>query len=81
MADDTVKISANLSSSVVEALKDVAAAKGVSLTEALRQAISHEKYFVDAARKDQKILIEDSGGAVREVVINPTISSKTRAPA
>jgi Ribbon-helix-helix protein, copG family len=38
----TVKISANLSEAVFEALKKTAEKKGVSMTEALRQAISHE---------------------------------------
>lgn len=72
--NSTVKISANLSSSVVSALKDIAEKKGVSVTEALRQAISHEKYFLDANEKNQKVLLEDSTtGKIREVVLNPAL--------
>jgi hypothetical protein len=73
MDDSTVKISANLSGTVVNALKDIADKKGVSITEALRQAISHEKYFLDAAERNEKVLLEDtSTGKLREVVLNPT---------
>lgn len=71
--ESTVKISANLSDVVVGALKEIAEKKGVSITEALRQAISHEKYFLDAAERHEKVLLEDKSGNIREVVLNPTI--------
>jgi hypothetical protein len=72
--NNTVKISANLSNTVVDALKDIANKKGVSITEALRQAISHEKYFLEAAERNEKVLLEDSStGRVREVVLNPSL--------
>jgi hypothetical protein len=74
-----VKISANLSASVVEALKDIAARRGVSMTEALRQAISHEKYFQDAIDQDQKILLEEpKSGRLREVVLAPSLRTSSR---
>jgi hypothetical protein len=67
-----VKISANLSATVVDVLKEIAAKRGISMTEALRQAISHEKYFQDAIDRDQKILIEEpKSGRLREVVRSP----------
>jgi cytidylate kinase len=67
-----VKISANLSATVVDVLKEIAAKRGISMTEALRQAISHEKYFQDAIDQDQKILIEEpKSGRLREVVLSP----------
>jgi hypothetical protein len=69
-----VKISANLSSAVVDALKEIAAKRGISMTEALRQAISHEKYFQDAIDQDQKILLEEpKSGKLREVVLVPSL--------
>lgn len=67
---DTVKLSANLSRPVVEALKDLAEKRGVSMTEALRQAISHEKYFQDAAERDERVLLEDKSGRLKEVVLS-----------
>jgi hypothetical protein len=74
-----VKISANLSTAVVEALKDIAARRGVSMTEALRQAISHEKYFQDAIDEDRRILLEDpKSGRLREVVLVPSLKTGSR---
>jgi len=74
MDDNTVKISANLSGTVVNALKEMAGKKGVSITEALRQAISHEKYFLDAAERNERVLLENSKtGKLREVVLNPAM--------
>jgi hypothetical protein len=76
MAD--VKISANLSADVVEALKDIASRRGISMTEALRQAISHEKYFQDAMDQDQRILLEEpKSGRLREVVLQPSLKTSS----
>jgi predicted transcriptional regulator len=78
MAD--VKISANLSSAVVDALKEIAAKRGISITEALRQAISHEKYFQDAIDQDQKVLLEEpKTGRLREVVLAPSLKPSSRS--
>jgi predicted DNA-binding protein len=63
-----VKMSVNLSEEAVEALKNMAAERGVTVTEVLRHAIGLEKY-VDQVQKDQgKILVETSKGQVRELV-------------
>ena len=69
-AANTVKISANLSSVVVDALRDIASKRGISLTEALRQAISHEKFFLDARQEGKKILLEDQKGAFQLVLFS-----------
>jgi predicted transcriptional regulator len=66
---DTVKLSANLSQPVVDALRAIAETRGVSMTEALRQAISHEKFFQDAIDNHQKVLLEDKAGKLREVFL------------
>lgn len=69
MAGDIVKISANLPRPVIAALQDMARDRNVSMTEVLRQAISHEKYITDAIRNDKKVLIEDTrSGKIRELV-------------
>ena len=70
----TVKISANVSEAVFDALKDTAAKKGVSMTEALRQAISHEKFFQDAIEQGEKLLLEEpKTGRIRQVVIDSAV--------
>lgn len=66
---ETVKLSVNLSREVVNALQEIAEKKGVSMTEVVRQAISHEKYITDAISEDKKVLIEDTkSGKIRELV-------------
>jgi predicted transcriptional regulator len=74
-----IKISANLSSAVVDALKEIAAKRGISMTEALRQAISHEKFFQDAVDQDQKVLLEEpKTGRLREVLLPPSLKTTSR---
>jgi predicted transcriptional regulator len=74
-----VKISANLSSAVVDALKEIAAKRGISMTEALRQAISHEKFFRDAVDQDQKVLLEEpKTGRLWEGLLAPTLKITSR---
>lgn len=68
MANETVKLSANLSRPVAEALKMLSEKRGVSMTEILRQAISHEKFLQDAKDRKEKILIKEPSGEIKEVV-------------
>jgi hypothetical protein len=65
---ETVKISANLSEAVVEALAKIARVRGISKTEALRQAISHESFLLDAAETNRVLLEDRKSGKLREVV-------------
>ena len=70
MADSNiVKISVNLTEDAVEALKDLAAKRGTTVTEVLRRAISTEKYLDDVQRGEgAKVLLEDKKGQIRELV-------------
>jgi hypothetical protein len=69
MADDVVKISANLPKAVITALQDMAREQNISMTEVLRRAISHERYITAAVRENKKVLIEDpKGGEIRELI-------------
>lgn len=65
----TVKISANLSVQVVEALKSIAKDRGISMTEALRRAIGTEKFLLDADKEGSKILIEDKDHRMRQIIL------------
>jgi hypothetical protein len=70
---DTVKLSANLSKPVIKALRDLSEKRGVSMTEVLRQAISREKYFQDAADRNEKLLLEDTSGRIKQIVMTSSI--------
>lgn len=63
-----VKTSLNLPEPAVEALKQIAAKRGVTMAEVVRQAIATEKFFVDEVEKGHKILIEDKDRSLRQVV-------------
>lgn len=66
---DTVKVTVNLPRKVVEALEEIANAKGITKTEALRRAISTEKFLVDEVEAGNKILLEGKDRKLREVML------------
>jgi hypothetical protein len=64
-----VKISANLSQEVLDALRNIAKTQGISMTEALRRAISTEKFLLDQVQANSKILIEDKDKNIRQILV------------
>ena len=67
--EDPVKLSVNLSKEVVDALKTIASEQGTTVTEALRKAISTEKFLRDAAKEGSKVLIEQRDKSIRQLVL------------
>ncbi|UPG92869.1 ribbon-helix-helix protein, CopG family [Luteibacter aegosomatissinici] len=65
---DKTKLTVNLSDDVTQALRALAAEKGISLTEVLRQAISMERFLSQEVNEGKKILIEDKDGSMRQVI-------------
>lgn len=63
-----IKLSVNLSEDVVEALRELAKKRNVTMTEVIRDAIGTEKFLEDARQSNKKILIEDEKGQVRQLV-------------
>ena len=51
------------------ALDWIAAARGVSLAEAIRRAISTEKFLVQLTQKNARILIDQPGERLKEIVL------------
>lgn len=70
---ETVKLSANVSRPVIDALKDLAQKRGVTMTEALRQAISHEKFFQDVVDKGGKVILDNGSGHLNQVILPPSL--------
>jgi len=62
-----VKVSFNLPEDELEQLRELADARRVSVTQALRQAIATEWFLADQP-DGSKVLIESPDGRVREVV-------------
>jgi hypothetical protein len=62
------RLSVNLSPEVAEALRWLTHRQGISVTEAVRRAISHEKYIYDALDREARFLLEEPGKTPRELV-------------
>jgi predicted transcriptional regulator len=62
------KITANLPEETVAELRQIAEKEGLTLTAALRQAISTQKFVTDEIRSGGKLVIERSGRPSREVI-------------
>ena len=63
----TVKVSLNLPVEDVETLKGLAAERGMTMTQVLRQAIKGEKLLNDAQRQGGEVLIRQNGETQRLV--------------
>jgi hypothetical protein len=63
-----IKLTVNLSPEAYTALKEMAAQRGVTVTEMLRQAISTAKWVQDTTAQGEKILKQDRQGHLFEVV-------------
>jgi hypothetical protein len=65
---ETVKASFNLPAQELEQLKAIASERGITVTQALRQAIADEAYLEEQKKKKNKILIEGRDRDLRELV-------------
>lgn len=61
LQEQTKRVNFRLAPSTVEALEEIAKARGVTLTEALRQAIGTEVYLRKATQKGAKVLLQEDG--------------------
>lgn len=69
MADDTTKITASLPDQVLQDLRDLAKDRGLTLSAALRQAITSTKFINDQTKDDQgKLLIAKNNGETQQIV-------------
>jgi hypothetical protein len=64
-----VRLTVNLSDEVAQALRELAEKRGITVSEALRHAISTEKFLSDKIEKGERVLLEDpESNKQREVV-------------
>ena len=64
---NAVKLSVNLSPDVVEAIRQLATKRKVTMTEVIRDAIGTEKFLEDE-KDHSKFLLEDKDGKLRQVI-------------
>lgn len=67
---ELVRLSVNMNTETADALKQLAASKGVSYTEAIRRAVSIAKYFDDVTNEGQRIqIVSADRSEVRELLV------------
>jgi hypothetical protein len=65
---DITRVTVDLPSADIEALKAIAAARNVNLTDALRESIWINKLLVDQEAAAAKVLIERPDGSFERIV-------------
>lgn len=64
----TKKVTVNLPEEMIKFLQKIAEEEDLSFTDVLRRSINAEKFFVTQEKANRKILIEEPGQLLREVV-------------
>jgi Ribbon-helix-helix protein, copG family len=65
------KVTVNLPDETVEALKSIAADRGTTVTEALRQVIESQRFLDSEVQKGSDLLIQNpTDKSVRQVIFN-----------
>jgi predicted transcriptional regulator len=64
----TIRLSVNLTPEIAESLRSISNRRGITLTEAIRRAISTQLFVEDALDQGAKILISEPDEPVRELV-------------
>ena len=67
--DEKVVITAELPQSLLDKLVELANKRGVSANTVLQQAIEAEKFLDDKTESGSKILVEDAGKVIRQVIV------------
>ena len=60
MSSEKKKLTVNLSSEIVDVLRDLAEANHSSMTEELKKAIADRKFFSDKRAAGNRIVLEDA---------------------
>ncbi|HEX4606295.1 MAG TPA: ribbon-helix-helix domain-containing protein [Candidatus Angelobacter sp.] len=74
-----IKLTVNLPDQTAAALKEIADARGTSVTEALRQVIESQRFLHDEIQSGNNVLIQNpADSSVRQVIFNipPKSSAK-----
>lgn len=62
------KVTVNLPEDQVAFLQQIAEAEHITFTDVLRRSINSEKFFVTQEKANRKILVEEEGQRIREVI-------------
>ncbi|MGD2118459.1 MAG: hypothetical protein PVG66_08880 [Chromatiales bacterium] len=62
------KVTLNLPDDQVQFLQSIAERDHITFTDAVRRAINSEKFFVEQEKSGRKVLVEENGQRLREVI-------------
>jgi hypothetical protein len=62
------KVTVNLPEDQIQFLQELAQKENITFTDALRRAINSERFFVQQENSGNKVLVEEVGQRIREVV-------------
>ena len=65
----TTKVTVNLPDQTVQALKELADKRGVTMTQVLRQSIENEQFLREEVNRGSKILLEEPDKSKRIVIL------------
>lgn len=65
---ETKRVSVSLPLDTIKKLDEIASRHGITMTDAIRRAISTEAYLESEIQEDSKILIQKADNTLREVV-------------
>jgi uncharacterized protein YnzC (UPF0291/DUF896 family) len=66
----TVNVSVNLSQEVVNVLREPSNRRGLSMTEAIEQALLNDKYLSDIKKEGSKVRVTKNGKQMEQVNFN-----------
>ena len=66
----TKKVTINLPEEQVEFLQNLAKQEHITFTDALKRSINAEKFFIEQRNNGRKILVEEEGHRLREIIRN-----------
>lgn len=74
---DITKVTVNLPTDTLNALRKMAAKRGTTVTEALRQVIESQHFLQNETENGSKILIQSPDRSVQQLVFNAPLANKT----
>jgi metal-responsive CopG/Arc/MetJ family transcriptional regulator len=76
---DITKVTVNLPTDTLNALKNIAAKRGTTVTEALRQVIESQNFLQSEMENGSKVLIQNPDRSMQQLVFNAPLTNKKGA--
>ena len=69
MPTELTKLTVNLPAETVKAMRELAQQRGITTTEAIRQALENERFLRQEVQKGNHVLIEQPNGPARQLIL------------